>query len=52
MTQGTHPMQRTSRMRDSLRPEVLESLTNEGLSLLDDMELWWEKQNLLWVCHN
>jgi hypothetical protein len=50
--QGTHPMQRTSRMRDSLRPEVLESLTNEGLSLLDDMELWWEKQNLLWVCHN
>ena len=27
-------------------------LTDEGLLLLDDIELWWEKQNLLWVCHN
>ena len=21
------------------------------MSLLDDTELWWEKQNLLWACH-
>ena len=26
--------------------------TDEGILLLDDMELWWEKQNLSWVCHN
>jgi hypothetical protein len=26
-------------------------LTVEGLSQLDDMELWSEKQNLLWACH-
>jgi hypothetical protein len=32
----------------------LNDLTDEGLSQLDDMEprMWWEKQNLLWVCHN
>jgi hypothetical protein len=29
----------------------LNDLTDEGISLLDDMELWWGKQNLLWVCH-
>ncbi len=27
-------------------------LTDEGLLLLDDIELWWKKQNILWVCHN
>jgi hypothetical protein len=25
---------------------------DEGISLLDDMKLWWEKQNHLWACHN
>jgi hypothetical protein len=29
----------------------LHDITEEGISLLDDVELWWEKQNLLWVCH-
>ena len=29
----------------------LNELTEEGVSLLDDMELWWDKQNLLWTCH-
>ena len=29
----------------------LNELTEEGVSLLDDMELWWDKQNLLWACH-
>ena len=29
----------------------LNDLTEEGISLLDDMELWWDKQNLLWACH-
>jgi hypothetical protein len=26
-------------------------ITEEGISLLEDMELWWEKQDLLWACH-
>ena len=26
-------------------------ITEEGISLLDDVELWWEKQNLLWAFH-
>jgi hypothetical protein len=29
----------------------LNDITDEGISLLDDSELWWEKQNLLWACH-
>ncbi len=29
----------------------LNDITEEGISLLDDMELWWEKQDLLWSCH-
>jgi ribonuclease HI len=29
----------------------LQDITEEGISLLDDVELWWEKQNLLWACH-
>jgi hypothetical protein len=29
----------------------LNDITDEGISLLDDTELWWEKQNLLWTCH-
>jgi ribonuclease HI len=29
----------------------LNDITDEGISLLDDAELWWEKQNLLWACH-
>jgi ribonuclease HI len=29
----------------------LNDITEEGISLLDDMELWWDKQDLLWVCH-
>ena len=29
----------------------LHNITEEGMSLLDDTELWWEKQNLLWACH-
>jgi hypothetical protein len=29
----------------------LHDITEEGISLLDDVELWWEKQNLLWACH-
>jgi hypothetical protein len=29
----------------------LNDITEETISLLDDTELWWEKQNLLWVCH-
>ena len=29
----------------------LQDITEEGISLLDDAELWWEKQNLLWACH-
>jgi hypothetical protein len=29
----------------------LNDITEEGISLLDDAELWWEKQNLLWACH-
>jgi hypothetical protein len=29
----------------------LNDLTDEGISRLDDMELLWENQNLLWVCH-
>jgi hypothetical protein len=33
-------------------PRNGKDLIDEGLSLLDDMELWWEKQNLQWVCHN
>ena len=28
----------------------LNDITEEGISLLDDAELWWEKQNLLWAC--
>jgi hypothetical protein len=30
----------------------LNDITEEGISLLDDMELWWERQNLLWVSYN
>ena len=33
-------------------PRKGNDLTDEGISLLDDMELWWEKQNLLWAFHN
>ena len=33
-------------------PHKDNDLTDEGLLLLDDIELWWEKQNLLWACHN
>jgi hypothetical protein len=33
-------------------PRKGNDLTDEGLSLLDGMELWWEKQILFWVCHN
>jgi hypothetical protein len=33
-------------------PRKGNDLTDEGLSVLDDMELWWEKQSLLWSCHN
>ena len=33
-------------------PHKGNDLTDEGLLLLDGMELWWEKQNLLWACHN
>ena len=33
-------------------PRKGNDLTDEGLLLLDDIELWWEKQNLLWACHN
>jgi hypothetical protein len=29
----------------------LNDITGEGFSLLDDTELWWEKQDLLWACH-
>ncbi len=29
----------------------LNDITEEGMSLLDDTKLWWEKQNLLWACH-
>ncbi len=29
----------------------LNDITEEGISLLDDMELWWDKQDLLWSCH-
>ena len=29
----------------------LNDITEEGFSLLDDAELWWEKQDLLWSCH-
>jgi hypothetical protein len=29
----------------------LNDIMEEGISLLDDTELWWEKQNLLWTCH-
>jgi hypothetical protein len=29
----------------------LNDITEEGISLLDDTELWWEKQDLLWACH-
>jgi hypothetical protein len=29
----------------------LNDITDEAISLLDDTELWWEKQNLLWACH-
>jgi hypothetical protein len=29
----------------------LNDITEEGISLLDDTELWWEKQDLLWSCH-
>ena len=28
-----------------------DTITDEGLLLLDDMEMWLEKQNLMWVCH-
>ncbi len=28
-------------------PHKGNDLTDEGISLFDDMELWWEKQNLL-----
>ena len=33
-------------------PRQGKDLTDEGLLLLDDLELWWEKQNPLWSCHN
>jgi hypothetical protein len=29
----------------------LNDITEEGISLSDDTELWWEKQDLLWACH-
>ena len=29
-----------------------DTITDEGLLLLDDMEMWLEKQNLMWACHN
>jgi hypothetical protein len=29
----------------------LNDITEEGISLLDDTEVWGEKQNLLWACH-
>ncbi len=29
----------------------LNDITEEGISLLDKMELWWETQDLLWVRH-
>ncbi len=29
----------------------LNDITEGGISLLDDMELCWEKQDLLWACH-
>jgi hypothetical protein len=29
----------------------LKDITEEGISLLDDTELWWQKQDLLWACH-
>ena len=32
-------------------PHKVNDLTDEGLLLLDDIELWWEKQNLL-KCHS
>jgi hypothetical protein len=32
-------------------PHKDNDLTDEELLLLDDMELLWEKQNLLWSCH-
>ena len=33
-------------------PHKGNDLTDEGILLLDDMELWWERQNLLWVSYN
>ena len=33
-------------------PHKDHDLTDEGLLLMGDIELWWEKQNLLSVCHN
>ena len=33
-------------------PRKGNDLTDEWLLLLDDIELWWEKQNLLWACQN
>jgi hypothetical protein len=33
-------------------PHKENDLTDEGISILDDMELWWRKQNLFWACHN
>jgi hypothetical protein len=33
-------------------PDKGNELTDEEISLLDDMEMWWVKQNLLWVYHN
>jgi hypothetical protein len=29
----------------------LNDIKEEGNSLLDDAELWWEKQNYSWACH-
>ncbi len=29
----------------------LNDITEEGISLLNDTELWWEKQDFLWACH-
>jgi hypothetical protein len=33
-------------------PRKGNDFTDEGLLILDDMELWWEKEILLWACHN
>jgi len=29
----------------------IDDITEEGLALLDDAELWMERQSLLWACH-